>query len=188
MVRLLATGSEYAFAKIFERYHGRIYAAAFRILKSREFAEEVVQEVFLKVWSRRIAFADVKNLEAFLVTCGRNLTIELFRRRNREVERAYKYASRQQSSENTTESVIIEGELEQLLQQAISRLTPRERTAYELSRVEGLSHRDIAAKLNISANRVNNLIKAATKSIREDLKPHIGFTLIPLLLQILKDF
>lgn len=185
MIRLLAKGSEYAFAKIFERYHGRIYAAALRILKSREFAEEVVQEVFLKVWSRRIAFVDVKNLEAFLVTCGRNLTIEFFKRRNREVEHAYKYASRLQSSENTIENLIIEDELGELLQQAISRLTPRERRAYELSRVEGLSHRDIAAELNISANRVNNLIKAATKSIREDLKPHIEYTLIPILLQVL---
>jgi RNA polymerase sigma-70 factor (family 1) len=186
-IRLLAEGSEHAFTLIFDRYQAKVYRAAYKILKSRPLAEEIVQEVFLKVWARRIAFPEIKSLEAFLYTTARNLTIDYWRKRKVEISVAYKFAVQQNLTDLTIEHAVLDSEYEQLLQQAIDKLTPRQKTAYELSRIEGLSHQDIATRLNISDSRVNNLITKAVSTIRETLKPHIGYTFLPLLLDIFKE-
>lgn len=187
IMKLLAGGSEIAFTKIFQRYQPKVYNAAFKILKSRDLSDEIVQEVFLKLWTRRIAFPELKSLEAFLYTMAKNLTIDYLRNRGVEVAAAYKYTIKRNLTDSSIEHAMMDQDYEHLLQQAINKLSPRQKTAYELSRVEGLSHRDIAERLNISVNKVNHHITKAVSSIRENLKPHIGYGILPFLMTLFKD-
>jgi RNA polymerase sigma-70 factor (family 1) len=184
ITKLLAAGSELAFTKIFDRYEAKLYHTAYRVLKSRPLAEEIVQEVFLKLWTRRIALPEFRSLEAFLYTMTKNLTIDMLRKRKVEVTVAYKWQAKRKLVDNVLENAVADAEYEQLLKQAINRLTPQQKQVYELSRIEGLSHQDIANRLNISSKRVNNIISEAVSYIHKDLKPHIGYTFLPLLLQI----
>jgi len=79
VLELLAQGNEFSFTLLFDHYRGRIFSVALKFLKSRELAEEVVQEVFLKIWSRREDLTRVLDFEAYLFTVARNLIFDLIK-------------------------------------------------------------------------------------------------------------
>jgi RNA polymerase sigma-70 factor (family 1) len=176
-MKALASGCEIAFAKIFKCYYPRVYNVGYDFFHSRELAKEVAQEVFIKVWDRRIAFADVKTLEAFIYTMTKNLALNLMKSRSRELLNAYKFAITRDTTENLTEKVVLNNECDALVNDAVEKLTPNQKRVYELSRVQGLSHREIAQRLNVSDSTVNNLLNTALAKLRKDLKPYVGCTL-----------
>jgi len=183
ILKLLAQGSEYAFIQIFDQYQAKVFSKALKLLKSRDLAMDVVQEVFIRVWNRRIAFAEVKNLEAFIFTMTKNFTLNVIRDRSAEISAEYKYSLQRDITDNTVEDLVIDQQYENLIQQAIEKLTPQQREVFKLSRVDGLNHEEIANRLHISDRTVNNHLNIALKSVREDLKPHIG-TILPALFSI----
>jgi RNA polymerase sigma-70 factor (family 1) len=187
VLMLLVQGSEYAFTQIFDRYQPRVFAAALDLLKSRELAKDVVQEVFLKVWTRRIAFENVRNLEAFIFTITKNFTLNILRKKSNEIAASYQYAMKREVASNSVEHALADQQYAALLRQTIGKLPPQQRRVYELSRHEGLSHEDIARQLNISGRTVNNHMNTALRFIRESLEPHMGLMFLPILVSILKD-
>jgi RNA polymerase sigma-70 factor (family 1) len=187
MLQLLARGSEYAFTQVFDRYHGRVFGTALKILRSRELAKDIAQEVFLKVWDRRIAFSEVQNLEAFIFTMTRNLTLNYLEKAANEQAANHKFSAQHKSVNNTTDHPLADQQYEQLLKQTLELLPPQQKLVYELSRIEGLNHEDIARRLNISHWTVNNHITSALKFIRNRLEPHIGPLALPILLRIFEQ-
>lgn len=184
MLSLLVQGSEYTFTRIFDRYQPRVFAAALDLLKSRELAKDVVQEVFLKVWTRREAFENVRNLEAFIFTMAKNITLNVLRKKATEVAAAYQYAIRRDTACSTAEHPLADQQYAALLKETLEKLPPQQRRVYELSRMEGLTHEDIALRLNISDRTVNNHMNTALRFIRESLEPHMGLILLPLIVSI----
>lgn len=188
VLKLLVQGSEYAFTQIFDRYQPRVFAAALDLLKSRDLAKDVVQEVFLKVWTRRVAFENVRNLEAFIFTMTKNLTLNVLRKKSNEIAASYQYAMRRDiMAANPVEHALVDQQYADLLRQTLGKLPPQQRRVYELSRLEGLTHEDIARQLNISGRTVNNHMNTALRFIRESLEPHMGLMFLPLLIYILND-
>lgn len=76
----IAEGSEYAFTRIFDHYQPRVFGIARYVLKSREMAEEVVQEVFLEVWLKRSELCGLERFDVWLFTVARNLTLDRLRK------------------------------------------------------------------------------------------------------------
>jgi RNA polymerase sigma-70 factor (ECF subfamily) len=183
-LELLAQGNEYAFTQVFDSYYPRVYGAALKLLRSRELAKDIAQEVFLKVWDKRITFTEVLNLEAFVFTMARNLTLNQLEKLANERVAQYKFISDLKGVTDNTDHALAEQQYEQLLQETLALLPPQQKRVYELSRIEGLNHEDIARQLNISHWTVNNHISCALKFIRLHLKPHLGSLAIPILLQI----
>lgn len=184
MLSLLVQGSEYTFTQIFDRYQPRVFAAALDLLKSRELAKDVAQDVFLKVWTRREAFENVRNLEAFIFTMAKNITLNILRKKATEVAAAYQYAIRRDTACSTAEHPLADQQYAELLKETLGKLPPQQRRVYELSRMEGLTHEDIALRLNISDRTVNNHMNTALRFIRESLEPHMGLMLLPLIISI----
>jgi RNA polymerase sigma-70 factor (family 1) len=187
VLKLLVEGSEYAFTQVFDRYQPRVFAAALDLLKSRELAKDVVQDVFLKVWTSRAAFENVRNLEAFIFTMAKNLTLNTLRKRSNEVAAAYQYSIRRETAGNSVEHPLADQQYAELLRQTLRKLPPQQRRVYELSRLEGLTHEDIARQLNISGRTVNNHMNTALRFIRESLEPHIGMMFLPMLIEIFRE-
>lgn len=181
MLKLFAEGSEYAFTQIYERYQDRVFVTAFSILKDRELANDIVQEIFLQVWNRRIAFAQVSNLEAFIYTMAKNLTLTYLRDRSTEIAASYQYSQTRNLVDNSIGNNVMEQDYELILNQTLEQLPLQQRRVYQLSRVEGLKHEAIAMQLKISDSTVNNLLTTALKSIRRRLKPHIGLMIIAII-------
>ena len=186
-LQLLAQGSEYAFTQILDAYQDRVFGIAFRYLKSRENAKEIVQEVFLKVWNRRIAFAEVRNLEAFIFTATKNLTLNYLEKLAHEWSAQYQFTRNHDSNgvSNSVEHHILDQQNEELLKQTLQMLPPHQMQVYQLARVEGLSYEEIANRLSITVNTVKYHMKMAHKFLRVRLVPHTTIIALPLLLSIL---
>ncbi|MEX2235883.1 MAG: RNA polymerase sigma-70 factor [Cyclobacteriaceae bacterium] len=184
ILKLLANGSEHAFAQVFDLYHSKVFGLAHSFLKSREFAKEVVQEVFLQVWNRKNTFANVKNLEAYIVGMAKHQTLKFLRKRSIEVAAHYQFAMNREVAENNIEDLITEQHYEKHLKQVVDKLPPQQKQIFQLSRMDGLSHQDIADKLHISDRTVNNHINSALKFIRENLELKASSVLLPAFLVI----
>lgn len=174
VLRLLKSGSELAFAQVFDRYRPQIYRTARKFLKSTALAEEIVQEVFLKVWLLRETLDEVARLDAFLYTIARNLTLDALRKLATESVAKQQMALITEMSDNSTYRALQETQYSELLEQAVAQLPPQQKQVFQLAKVEGLSHEAIAERLNISRLTVKTHMAKALQAIRHHLQPHLG--------------
>lgn len=187
-MKALAGGSEVAFSKIFRRYYPKVYGVGYDFFHSKELAKEVAQEVFIKVWERRISFADVKMLEVFIYTMAKNTALNLIKIRSRELLNAYKFAITRDLIEYSTEKIVFNNECETLVNNAVEKLPAGQKRVYELSRVNGLSHHEIAELLNVSDSTVNNLLNSALSKLRKNLKHYYLGCTLPLVSVLIEIF
>jgi RNA polymerase sigma-70 factor (ECF subfamily) len=152
---LIREGDKVAFYNIYERYCKRLYGFVLRYIKQEEDAEEIVQEVFIKVWESRNKIDVYSSFESFLFTIAYNNTISLFRKKLSE-KKYLEHLKSLQQLENAPELTdeIHFNELNEKVQLLLNELTPRQKEIFQLSREEGLTHDEIAKKLNISVNTV----------------------------------
>jgi RNA polymerase sigma-70 factor (family 1) len=184
VLQQLARGSEQAFTQLFDRYQVRIFATANSILKSREHAQEIVQEVFLRVWTNREKFSKVENAEAYIFIMARNLTLKFLRKLLNERSCQFQFAIEHEGVDNTIEHLLLDKEYDKIVNQTLAMLPSQQRQVYHLARVDGLTHADIAQKMNISPWTVSNHMKSALKFIRQKLGPFARFNLSLILLRI----
>lgn len=169
---LLAEGNEFAFTLLFDHYRNGIYTVAVNLLKSRQLAEEIVQEVFLKVWSKREDLIYIENFEGYLFTIARNLVFDFLKDIAKETTRKKDFVANVESAIAADQS-LIEEQYNQLLQEALKQLPPQQKQIFRMARVEGLSHQAIAEQLNISRLTVKTHMAKALQTIRQNLQHHI---------------
>ena len=181
----LQQGSEYAFTQLFDHYSKQILHTALRFLKSRELAEEVVQEVFLKVWMRREDVSRADNFEGYLFTMARNQIFDGIKLIAKETTKKMEFARGVQNVSGTDDQ-LIEKQYQELLLKAVDLLPPQQKQVFNLAKVEGLSHQAIAEQLHISRLTVKAHMAKALQNIRQILQRHLTtFTLLPVILRIL---
>jgi RNA polymerase sigma-70 factor (ECF subfamily) len=184
VLQLLSQGNEDAFTQILDAYQDRVFGIAFRYLKSRENSKEIVQEVFLKVWNRRIAFSEARNLEAFIFTATKNLTINYLEKLSHERSAQYQFTLDQKNFVNNAEQLLVEQQNEELLQKTLQLLPHHQMQVYQLARVEGLTYEEIANRLSITVNTVKYHMKMAHKFLRVRIVPHTTIMTLPILVGI----
>lgn len=181
ILELLAQGNAFAFTLLFDHYRGRVYAVALKFLKSPEPAEEIVQEVFLKVWAKRQDVLNVANFEAYLFTMARNVVFDFLKDLAREAVKKKDLNSILREVAGADQS-IIEDQYAKLLQDVVSQLPPQQKQIFRLARIEGLSHQAIAEQLQISRLTVKAHMAKALQTIRQNLQHHIiSFALVPVI-------
>lgn len=181
----LAAGSEFAFTRLFDHYRSHIYGVAIKFLKSPVLAEEVVQDVFMKVWHNREEMDTVKQLNAYLFIMARNFIFDRIKKMSYEVieERAL---PKQESTADDTEYLVRHHQCQQLLQQAINQLPPQQRQVYQFAKVEGLSHETIAEKMHLSRHTVKKHMAMALQHIRKHLEGHLYYLpFLPILVDLI---
>lgn len=159
LLLLIQKDDRVAFYHIYERYCKRLYSFVLKYIKQKEDAEEIVQEVFVKIWESRNKIDAYSSFESFLFTVAYNATISLLRKRASESKYIEHIKSLQHI--NNSPDLIDEihfNELNNKVQSLLNELTPRQREIFQLSREQGLSHDEIAVKLNISVNTVKKHI------------------------------
>lgn len=167
LLNLLKEGDMLAFDAIYERYCKRIFAFVVRYVKSETDAEEIVQEVFLKIWENKNKIDVYSSFESYIFTISYNSTISLLRKRVTE-KKYIDYLKNLQVAENVFELTdeVYYTELNGQIQSLLSELTPRQKEIFLLSREEGLTHDEIAKKLGISSNTVKNHIVTTLNFLR----------------------
>jgi RNA polymerase sigma-70 factor (family 1) len=168
LIALLADDSEYAFQLLFDRYRNRIYQTAIRYLKSPMLAQEVVQDVFLKLWFERKNIRQDLPLEAWLFTIARNNLLNRLKKLASEWKalKSLKYKNDQHPSPNTSEDKLQESQYNQLLQEALHTLPEQQHRVFLLSRNEHLTYAQIGELLDISPLTVKTHMSRALEAIR----------------------
>jgi RNA polymerase sigma-70 factor (family 1) len=172
------------FDLIFEKYKKRIYAYVFTIVKSEFTAEEITQEIFIKLWLCQDKLHEIENLDGFIFKIVRNQALNHLRKAacdDRLLKAILSYVIPEQ---NNVEDKLIAADYQLLMQEALKRLSPQRRLVYELSRNKGLNYEEIAVQLNLSRNTVKNHIVSALKHIRGYLNEN-GISIAILLLLLM---
>jgi len=155
LLLLLQKGDSVAFYQLYERYSKRLYGFVLQYVKIDEDAEGIVQEVFIKIWEKRKTIDVYSSFESFLFTVAYNATISLLRKRVTENKYlAHLQSIQQVNNTNDATDELYFNELSEKLKALLNELTPRQKTIFLLSREEGLTHEQIAGKLNITLNTV----------------------------------
>lgn len=163
---MLADDSEYAFQLLFDRYRNRIYQTAIRYLKSPVLAQEVVQDVFLKLWFERKNIRKDMPVEAWLFTIAKNNLLNRMKKLASEWKALKNFRPSDNSVSGNPEDKMQESQYDQLLQEALQILPDQQRRVFLLSRNEHLTYAQIGEKLDISPLTVKTHMSRALESIR----------------------
>lgn len=173
LLEAIAGGDEGAFRQLFDAYREPIFYYLVNITKSKEISEELLTDIFMKLWTGREWIESIKNIGAFLKKVSYNKAIDYLRyaarRRKLQDVIALEIIPHETSS---PERILLEKDYKRIIEEAVSNLTPQRQKVYRLSREKGLTHDEIAQRLNLSPNTVSNHIKASLKSIKGHLAQH----------------
>jgi RNA polymerase sigma-70 factor (family 1) len=186
---LTAAGDESAFRTIFVHYSARVYPFILSKTKSHELAQELTQEVFIKLWTNRDQLTQIGNHSAYIFTMAARQMYMHFRKAARDEQLAREWYARIEQLCNTTEEWMDAREYGHLVEQAIEQLPPQRRKIYELSRLKGMNHTEIAQELHLSPSTVNNQLSEALRFIRNYINrsPELSVAIITLFLSSLPD-
>ena len=167
MVKELIKGNEKAFRKLFDSYRNDLFKFSLSMVSSEEYAEEIVQDVFMKIWIKRGSLNPEMSFKSYLFTITRNKTIKFLKKaaNNRKLREEIFYGK--QKFINSTDLYVRELELESLKQEAMDKLSPRRRKIFEMSRNENKSYEEIADELGISISTVRNQMSTSLKILRD---------------------
>ncbi|MCK9303840.1 MAG: RNA polymerase sigma-70 factor [Bacteroidales bacterium] len=176
LLQRVAGGDQVAFGLIFERYRNRLFTYLVKVTKSRETSEEIVLDVFLKIWTGRELIKEIANFEAFIFRVAHNKAIDFLRtlQTKPEVQKQV-WEKMEIISNDATDDKIIQKETAQNIETAVKNLSPQRRKVYLLSREEGLSYDQIARRLHISSNTVRNHVSASLEFIRNFINKNMIF-------------
>lgn len=176
LMRRIADSDQKAFNVLFERYRDRLFNYLHKITKSKETAEEIVLDVFLKIWIGRSAVTEIDNFEAFLFRVARNKALDFLRwvQRSRLQQMDLWDRMVELKSQDTADLRILYSDTASRIQNAIDHLSPQRRLVFQLSRDHGLTYEQIATRLHLSTHTVRNHLAASLQFIRTHLDPEVS--------------
>jgi RNA polymerase sigma-70 factor (ECF subfamily) len=180
---MIAAGDEQALGTLFKAYRGRLFHYILNIVKSREAAEELVMDVFLKIWLARDVVTQIENIDAFIFRVACNKSIDFLRKASTDLKLSeLLWDNIQLAGSNSPESLLIQQEYDTLLRKAINLMPPKRQEIYRLSREQGLTHAQIAEQLSISKNTVANQITEAQNFIKSLMLKNLDLAIVMLIL------
>lgn len=168
LVISLRQGSNEAFTTLYKCYWRQVYNFSRLYLTNKDVAEEVVQEVFVKVWESRDFIREEENFKGLLFIITRNLIFNQFRKSLNEDFYKMTVLAAMEESYNMEEEIDAHN-LSEYVDQLIEELPPRRREIFNMSRKQHKSYREIAQELNISEKTVENQIGEALKYLKQNI-------------------
>lgn len=163
LLEALRNGSEQAFQNVYSAFWQKLYLSAFKIVRNREAAEDIVQEIFVQLWRRKHEL-HIECLASYLFTATRYQVFKYLRKSR--VLTALDEVLHDELSVDDLEGKIHEKELSQRIDEAILKLPPKCQGIFQMSRKKQLSTKEIASKLNLSPKTVENQLGIALKKLR----------------------
>lgn len=167
LITRLGEGNEQAFRVIYDFYVKKVYRFIFSYIKERSEAEDITQNVFMKIWERRQLLDPGKSFAGFIFTIAHRAVMDYFR------QHATKFLSDKQPvshldipSSACPDELLYARQLESLYEKALETLPPKRKEIFLLSRHNGLTNKQIAEKLGISVKTVENQMTAALSSLK----------------------
>ncbi|MCE5347205.1 MAG: RNA polymerase sigma-70 factor [Bacteroidales bacterium] len=183
LIQEIKADNMFAFDTLYKNYSKKLYKFAYSILKSQEESENIVQEVFLKLWESRNRIEKDSSVKSYLFSIAYNSTITVIRKKAKDTQ----FIEYLKSLQEVYEEPDLEYEYKELtekLHDIVYQLPERQKEVYVLHQEMGLTYKDIAEKLHISVNTVENHMSRALKTIRCYMKDYSILSLLYLFLFI----
>ena len=177
LFKLIAEGNESAFSEVFHEYNSRLFMVVLKITKSESEAEEIIQNVFLKLWLNRHKLHEIENPGAWLYKVASNLALSFLRSKATQLRHEKVLQCRQLNLQDDIQLQLEAKEIKNLVSIAIEGLPPGRRELYILSRHEGLNRMEIASRLGITESTVKNQLGSALKFIQQYINQRNGVSL-----------
>lgn len=168
----VAAGDQQAFKQVYACFYKRLYHFALAIVKTREVAEEIAEDVFVKIWQNRAQAGAIKNIRVYLYTATKNRSLNYLSQKARAaVTEPFDYINIEiDDTALSPEQVMITAEMFKRIQQAVDALPPRCKMIFKLVREDGLKYKEVAEILNISVNTIDAQMAIAVKKISASLQ------------------
>ncbi len=168
----LRAGDERALELLFREHYPMMVTVVRRIVFAPDVAEELVQDVFFKVWRKREALGEIDTFRTYLIRAARNTALNHLRRQKLEQAHEEREAAKgEPTTVEATDDGAAAGEVTEAVNRAIDRLPPRCREVFLMSRDAGLTYAEIATELRISIKTVETQMGRALKTLRLLLAP-----------------
>jgi RNA polymerase sigma-70 factor (ECF subfamily) len=169
LIQLLKVDDEAAFAEIYKRYAKSLADFTASKLFSLEDAQDIIHDLFVKLWENRQQLNITSNLKTYLFTITRHRIIDKIRRNITREEYAVMLQSLANAYQPNVEQQVAAKELQLTIKNSLNELSPKVKEIYQLSREENLSIPEIAKKLELSEQTVKNQLSTALAHLRKSL-------------------
>lgn len=165
LVYRLRNGDKKAFDEIYALFNKKIYLFCLKYGLAKDDAEEITQEVFVKLWLNRTSLDSDKSFNSYLYKIGKNIIIDEFKKKIK-TQATQEYQMSLIIPWNNVEESMDYMDLKNLMDETLLDLPERRREVFELSRLKGLSHKEISEELGISTKTVENHLNLALSNFR----------------------
>jgi len=169
--------------KLFKENYKSLCNVVFRIINDWDASEDVVQEMFLKLWRKKEEIKIESSLKGYLFKAASNSAINYLQSQKKEKLKE-ELSDKIKNSQIAEETINLDGkELQKKIEEALNKLPPKCKVIFLLSRQEGMKYQEIADELDISIKTVENQMGIALKKMKEELAPYLTkeFLIWPLL-------
>jgi len=164
--RIARFDDQHAYKELFTSFYSYLFQFAFSFVKSKESAEEVVSDVFIKIWEKRKALEKVNNLKVYLYVATRNNAFNYIDKQKRNATNNIEDFSGEFTSRYfDPEQLLITADMMALIEDAINNLPPRCKVIFKLIKEDNLKYKEVAEILNISIKTVENQLAIALRKI-----------------------
>jgi RNA polymerase sigma-70 factor (family 1) len=183
LLNLLRLDDRKAFEILYNKYSRKLYNAAYNLFRDTEVCEDLVQELFIDLWAKRNTL-NITSLEWYLKVAVKNRVLMYIRTQKATLDIS---VIETLTDKYTTDSQLLQHDISRVLNQSVANLPEKCRHIFTLSRMDYLSNKEIAARLNISIKTVENQITIALRYLRTGLTDYLPSVIVVLLLSLLES-
>jgi RNA polymerase sigma-70 factor (ECF subfamily) len=175
LLRQIAAGDQLMFRQLYICFYKRLYHFALSMVRLKEAAEEVIEDVFVRIWQQRETAASIRNLKVYLYTAVKNSSLNYLSRKAKEtITEPFDHIDIGYSGPANPEQQMITAEMFDKIRQAVENLPPRCKMIFQLIREDGLKYKEVSQILNISVNTIDAQMAIAVSRIAAALAADFG--------------
>jgi RNA polymerase sigma-70 factor (ECF subfamily) len=180
LVNQLREGAETAFNALYNAYSKPIWLRILRLVKEKDIADELLQEVFINIWKNRQQIDPGKSFKAFIYTVAQNLVYNYFRKNASDSNLLQHLLLQSPRHYMNVEQLMEEKELRQFLDEAIKQLSPQRKRAFILCKLEGRSYEEASKIMGVSVATINSHITQSLQFLKEYAVKHLKLIILVL--------
>jgi len=166
LIKQVVAGNEEAFRKVYHQFYNKLLQFAFVLTKNKEASEELVEDVFIKIWKNKHQAASIRNLKVYLYTATKNTCLNyLSSKANENISKPFDAINIELSDSICPEKLFIYHETFSKIKNAVETLPPKCKMIFKLIREDGLKYKEVAEILNLSPHTVDAQMTIAIRRI-----------------------